>query len=569
MLWVARLGLVAWAICLVWWGGALASGAAAPLGLSTLADGRALVDWLRPLAARAALEMARFVPLGILAALSLPRRDHPAQRLVGVWVPSLVLSGLLAAGIRILEAGRPWRAPFPEALLGAAAGCLAGVWIGVTLTKGLRSFLLLPLKLALVAGLVLAAGVALLREVIQPDPLGFEPARVTSEEKRRLYRAFKGKSPMQLTAGQSRELKLSGHDLDVLLAWGLSLRPGLKARVALEGPMAHLEASAGSPRLGFLNVVGSFEPAVADGEANLWVDRLRIGALALPAWLARPLAGVVLRRLQSDPRLSRMLHSIQRLRVEGETLVLAYGPGQLPPGLVSDLFHGEGAGGADHVGVRAQLARLAERAARTSPGSSDDRHAAAVEAAFAHARERSRAGTAAGENRSAILALGLTLGSRRLASLVGGIPPAELSASWSGWRGSSLQGRKDWVRHFWVSALLTVLSLSEASDAAGLLKEELDADGGSGFSFADLLADRSGTVFAEHATRDEGSARALQERLAAGFDAYDVFPPAGDLPEGLSEVELRTRYGGVGGERYQDLMAEIDSRIAALPAYRD
>jgi hypothetical protein len=567
MLWVARLGLVAWAGCLVWWGGAAASGPA-PKGLSTLADGEALVDWLRPLAARAALEMARFVPLGILAALSLPRRDHPAQRLVGVWVPSLVLSGLLAAGIRILEAGRPWRPPFPEALLGAAAGCLAGVWIGVTLTKGLRSCLLLPLKLALVAGLVLAAGVALLHGMIQPDPLGFEPARVTSEEKRRLYRAFEGKSPMQLTAGQSRELKLSGHDLDVLLAWGLSLRPGLKARVALEGPMAQLEASAGTSRLGFLNVVGSFEPAVADGEASLWVDQLRIGALALPAWLARPLAGVVLRRLQTDPRLSRMLHSIQRLRVEGETLVLAYGPGQLPPGLVADLFQGQGAGGADQAGVRAQLARLAERA-RTSPGSSDARHAAAVEAAFAHARERSRAGAAAGENRAAILALGLTLGSRRLASLVGGIPPAELRASWSGWRGSSLQGRKDWVRHFWVSALLTVLSLSEASDAAGLLKEELDADGGSGFSFADLLADRSGTVFAEHATRDEASARALQERLAAGFDAYDVFPPAGDLPEGLSEVELRTRYGGVGGERYRDLMAEIESRIASLPAYRD
>jgi hypothetical protein len=119
-----------------------------------------------------------------------------------------------------------------------------------------------------------------------------------------------------------------------------------------------------------------------------------------------------------------------------------------------------------------------------------------------------------------------------------------------------------------VSAALTVLTAVAPSNAAGLLKEELDADGGSGFSFADLLADRSGTAFAEVATRDEESALAMQERLARGFRVDDFFPSAADLPEGISDAQLQSRYGGVGGAPYRHLTAEIERRVAACAAYR-
>ena len=78
--------------------------------------------------------------------------------------------------------------------------------------------------------------------------------------------------------------------------------------------------------------------------------------------------------------------------------------------------------------------------------------------------------------------------------------------------GTTVRRRDDWVRHFTVSGALTVISAVAPSNAAGLLKEELDADGGSGFSFGDLLADRAGTTFADVATRDEASATAQQAR---------------------------------------------------------
>jgi hypothetical protein len=96
----------------------------------------------------------------------------------------------------------------------------------------------------------------------------------------------------------------------------------------------------------------------------------------------------------------------------------------------------------------------------------------------------------------------------------------------------------------------------------------MDAVGGSGFSFGDLLADRPGTTFALLATRDTAAARMLQERLAAGFRVDDFFPEAADLPEDIQAAELEARYGGVGGRLFRQYVAEVERRLWSCPAYR-
>ncbi len=120
-----------------------------------------------------------------------------------------------------------------------------------------------------------------------------------------------------------------------------------------------------------------------------------------------------------------------------------------------------------------------------------------------------------------------------------------------------------------MSGALTVLSAVAPSDAAGLLKEELDADGGSGFSFGDLLADRAGTTFAELATRDEETAAAVQASAWPPASASTTSSrPAKDLPEDIPDSELRARYGGVGGPLYRKYADEIERRVASAAAYR-
>jgi hypothetical protein len=130
----------------------------------------------------------------------------------------------------------------------------------------------------------------------------------------------------------------------------------------------------------------------------------------------------------------------------------------------------------------------------------------------------------------------------------------------------TLHGRHDLCQHFAVSGALTALAGPQAAEAAGLLKEMLDArPGGSGFSFADLAADWSGVAFAAQVLR---SPRRLAT-LADSFAAADfALPPAG-LPEGLSQADFARRYGSAADERFRRQEREIRRRIAALPGYRE
>jgi hypothetical protein len=198
-------------------------------------------------------------------------------------------------------------------------------------------------------------------------------------------------------------------------------------------------------------------------------------------------------------------------------------------------------------------------------GRREDRFAAILQAAFELAERRSAVGNPVAENQGLILALATILGHHEIATLAGIRRPADWRRIRDVLSPVKLRDRPDWARHFMVSAALTQVSAAVVSDAAGLLKEELDAVQGSGFSFGDLLADRAGRRFGELAVSSPQSARALQKALARRWGPDQLMPSAEGLPEGLSDSELEQRYGGVGGAGYQAILQDIDTRIGRLP----
>jgi hypothetical protein len=254
--------------------------------------------------------------------------------------------------------------------------------------------------------------------------------------------------------------------------------------------------------------------------------------------------------------------------VEPGAVTTTWGRLEVPPGKLAGLLWGEERAQANRKAVGAYVERIMAALQASAPG--DARFLAALQAAFSLAQERSRGGSAVQENRFALLALGAVLGHERVASLAGAALGEAAAARAAALRqGTRVRGRADWVRHYTVSAGLTVLTYDAPSDAAGLFKEERDAGGGSGFSFGDLLADRAGTILADLSTRDEAAAAAMQALLATGVRLDDVFPQAADLPEDIPDAELQARYGGVGGARYREVAEEIERRIAACAAYRE
>lgn len=126
-----------------------------------------------------------------------------------------------------------------------------------------------------------------------------------------------------------------------------------------------------------------------------------------------------------------------------------------------------------------------------------------------------------------------------------------------------LSDRHDFAQHFLVSAGLTVSSGTGIADSIGLLKELDDSQGGSGFSFTDIGADRTGVRFAELAVSDTNKARAVQDRFSFGLAEAELMAEFRDLPEFLDSDTFQRLYGGVGTPAYNRVIDDIENRISS------
>jgi hypothetical protein len=128
----------------------------------------------------------------------------------------------------------------------------------------------------------------------------------------------------------------------------------------------------------------------------------------------------------------------------------------------------------------------------------------------------------------------------------------------------SMHGRADLAKHFCVSAHLVGLLGSESARGAGVVKEMLDSNGGSGFSFADMAANRAGIAFAVAMLKD----RLTLDDVARTFTVESFMPPIDGLREGLQAKEFSADFGGVGDQRLQAELGRIEASILALPVYQ-
>lgn len=575
----ARLGA---ALLLLAWTAALALGLLGrssllnvPAALMGLSAKEVALQTMRLMARGAALELLRLLPLGVLASLALPSQQGWLRRFGLLYLPALVLSFTLALLANSARVAAGQGGSILEDLL-ALVACSVGAWAGLSARSGVRGALLFVprLALALVAALTLSGVLAWM--ATESAPLPIDAPEVTTAEKLRLHQIFSGKNPLKMAEGEVAEVSLTSRDVNLLLNWAASVASTVehrKAWVRIGGEELEAKASLRVPGLGrYLNVTASGALDVDAGKLFLRASRLRVGRIEVPGPLVRVLAPLAARVVNGDEQLRQLLLPLRRVALGPDRVEVAYGKRRMPKGFLADLFHGEGVGAEEAARVSGYVTFLME-AAPTLAADPEARFGAAVQAAFRHARERTTTAAApeqaVDENRAALLALGILLGHHRVESFVGRVfdDSTRLRVR-SALRGTTMRGREDWPKHFFVSAALTVLALPNVSDAVGLFKEEKDAGGGSGFSFADLLADRCGTTFAEVATRDTASARAVQERLAAGFRLDDIFPSPDGLPEGIQAAELEARYGGTSGAPFRALTDEIERRVAACPGLR-
>ena len=132
----------------------------------------------------------------------------------------------------------------------------------------------------------------------------------------------------------------------------------------------------------------------------------------------------------------------------------------------------------------------------------------------------------------------------------------------------TLAGRRDLAQHFAISAALTGVADSHIANVIGIFKEVQDSQGGSGFSFADLTADRAGVRFAEQAIASATSARDVQRRVASLDVESAIMPSITALPEGLQDPEFRRRFERRDSAAYNVIKDEIERRLNQCDFYR-
>jgi len=453
------------------------------------------------------------------------------------------------------------------ALLLPFVSYLVGVRLSAAAQRGTRPFAWAVGQLGVLLLLLLAMATVVMRMAVSAAPLDFDAGVMSVSAKRQLAQRIRDTRPPQ---DQPRHLHLADAEINALVNSALS-RGGVKrqARVHFEPSTFAAQASLALPRRWgqdkFVNVRMAGRLSIDDGHLDLGVLELRVGSLAVPSLVLRMLSSSLHAMLLDDPQIRRIVAAIVKLTMQSGAINFMFRPGalsrQVVPSLAQLLWERPDVAFETRIYLRHLIAihdALPPQA---------DRFGLLMQAAFALASERSADHDPLLENRAAIFALTILLGHPDLEPFVGELLDPDLQIKASQMIGTvTLRGRQDWPRHFLVSAALVLLSNESTSDRIGLLKEQLDSkQGGSGFSFADMLANSAGTRLATAAIRDEATARAVQARLARGFDVDAFFPPADGLPEDIPAVEFQARYGGVGGRGYRAVIDEVNRRLDALP----
>lgn len=413
----------------------------------------------------------------------------------------------------------------------------------------LRTLVLLIVTLPVVT-------VALLALALQDRPLASDAAQLTHDDIARAREIFRAQDPRRTGGSGLRTASVGEADLTLALNYLASQFGRGAARVGLRPGAATLQLSLEAPPNPFgryVNIDAAFRETAAMPE----LDRLRIGRLPVPGFVADLLLAEAVRRLTTGDADQLATQVVQSARFGDGTLTVTYRWNEDDAALARSMLLAP----EDRQRLRAYQERLADVVGGAPRPSS---LSALLPPLFRLALERGAGGDPIRENRACIVVLAL---------YAIGQPLERIVPSAAGWRrparqALTLAGRDDLPKHFLVSAALAAEAGSPLAGVIGVFKEVDDSRGGSGFSFQDIGANRAGVRFGEVASQSPRRARQLAGTIAAGVAEADFMPSVADLPEFMSEAEFSRRFGGVDSPAYAKLIATIDQRIDSLPLLR-
>jgi len=415
------------------------------------------------------------------------------------------------------------------------------------------------LLLLLIAGLLLLP-LGLLGAAIQSAPLVNISQGLNQENVARIKEVLRDADPRWLRVGDRRTLSLVEDDFNLILNYGLRHFVQGAVQVKLESDSASVSASIPLPGILQGRYFNTGFRVDQSGD-NFTVRDWRLGDLPLPDWLSRQLVPLGHRLLSNWPQYLAALSALEQVQLTPNNIQVTYHWQQE----LKDQLRATGRQLLFSDRDQERLRFYHQTLYRLS-GSKLRRGSLAplLGSLFEQAGKRSTSGAdAVAENRALLTALSFHLARVDLSPFLT-MPAQPLSYQWLLW--PTLSGRRDLAQHFVISAGISATAGTNIAEAAGLFKELKDSQGGSGFSFADLAADRAGTRFALLAL-DPSRARDLQQRLQGIRSESDFMVDIERLPEGMQRAEFTRRYDNLDNAAYRDMLAEIERRLDACALY--
>ena len=409
--------------------------------------------------------------------------------------------------------------------------------------------------------------------VIDKSPAVGKPPELSFDQLRRMEQLVRRYKPDSMAVRQSRQVRISEQDLNLMAAYGAFQfvdKVSIFPRIRLSAPFINITATVQvfqTPLGEYINTACALK--IENGRPR--VHSISIGFFTLPGSLvtsALSYFGQALLAPDDYKLVLQNLDALQSVAIRGQHLSFTY---DWNPDVLNRLHESRktlfiAPEHQDRLIVYTNaLAKLC--GTFKEQGMKNVSVIQVVRPLFKLALDQSNVSKdPVEENRALLQSLSLFCLGRGLDRFVTGeraakvIPPEYI--------GLTLWGRQDLVKHFFVSAGIAASGGSKLSHFAGLYKEVNDSDGGSGFSFADLAADRAGVRLAELATGSARKASAIQQKMAAAQTEDQFMPRIDNLPEGIMALEFKKRYSDFDSKAYTLIEDEITRRINTCLVYQ-
>ncbi len=380
----------------------------------------------------------------------------------------------------------------------------------------LSVFLLLPGAAVILCALLIFFGVS-----DKPDiPVGWTLTREDIARAKKILHEGSKTKPDEIGI-----IELTEPDMNLAANYLLNMYSKSAAKIELKDNMLRFNVTMTLPENIFGRYVNiSFRLGNNDGIEIPKLKKFKAGNLLIPARFAAFVIKKIIHNSSLNDYFILATHPIKYFKIDQQKITIVYFSNRETLAKARNFLTNSG----DISKSDVYQQKLAEIIAQHDP-SWRLSLADLLKPLFKLAYQRSTLENAIEENKLAILAANNYVNNYKTLLSSASKPTTEKYYS------TFLYKRIDLAQHFIGSAAITASVNGQVAQAVGEEKELNDAQGGSGFSFIDLAADKAGTRFGEMATSSPENARKIQKAMSGIKDYSDFMPDPRDLPEHMNE----------------------------------